>query len=295
MPETPDETSPSSADWSTRGFTAVKLGWGPFGRDADLDVALVRAARKAAGDEVELMFDIGLGWPNADHAIRQVRRFEERIVPTGWRSRSGRTTSPATASSPTPSRRASPAVKRTPPAGALLSSWSAATSTSSSRTSPAPAASPSALRIAQLAELQGRGHGAARLEHRHHQGRHPPRHRSDAECHASWSTACRRRRSTSCSTVERFPVVDGMVTLPDRPGLGIEIDEDVRAPLRRGGVATRRNAVWVSTTSSVSAPLSTPAAHSPASVAAAWPPRCWRRWPRRRPPSCRSTICRPSW
>jgi len=28
-------------------------------------------------------------------------------------------------------------------------------------------------------------------------------------------------------TVERFPVINGMVTLPDRPGLGIEIDEDV--------------------------------------------------------------------
>jgi L-alanine-DL-glutamate epimerase-like enolase superfamily enzyme len=28
-------------------------------------------------------------------------------------------------------------------------------------------------------------------------------------------------------TVERFPVVDGKVALPTRPGLGIEIDEDV--------------------------------------------------------------------
>ena len=77
MPDTPEETARVVAELVGRGFTAVKLGWGPFGRDADLDVALVRAARQAAGDEVELMFDIGLGWPNADHAIRQVRRFEE--------------------------------------------------------------------------------------------------------------------------------------------------------------------------------------------------------------------------
>jgi L-alanine-DL-glutamate epimerase-like enolase superfamily enzyme len=34
--------------------------------------------------------------------------------------------------------------------------------------------------------------------------------------------------------VERFPVVDGMVELPDKPGLGIEIDEDV---VRRYSVA----------------------------------------------------------
>ena len=31
------------------GFNAIKLGWGPLGRDADLDVALVgRRARPAA-------------------------------------------------------------------------------------------------------------------------------------------------------------------------------------------------------------------------------------------------------
>ena len=28
-------------------------------------------------------------------------------------------------------------------------------------------------------------------------------------------------------TVERFPLVDGLVALPERPGLGIEIDEEV--------------------------------------------------------------------
>jgi len=77
MPETPDETRQVVADLVERGFTAIKLGWGPWGRDPDLDIALARAAREAAGDQVELMFDIGLGWPNADHAIRQVRRLAE--------------------------------------------------------------------------------------------------------------------------------------------------------------------------------------------------------------------------
>ena len=77
MPDTPKETAAVVSALVERGFTAIKLGWGPFGRDADLDVTLVRAARLAAGDDIDLMFDIGLGWPNADHAIRQVRRFEE--------------------------------------------------------------------------------------------------------------------------------------------------------------------------------------------------------------------------
>ncbi len=77
MPFTPREVETVVGDLVDRGFTAIKLGWGPFGQDPDLDIALVRAARKAAGDGVELMLDIGLGWPDADHAIRQVRRLEE--------------------------------------------------------------------------------------------------------------------------------------------------------------------------------------------------------------------------
>src|SRR5262249_33041904 len=77
MPETPDRAGEGVGSLVGRGFQAIKLGWGPWGRDPDLDVDLARAARQAAGDGVELMFDIGLGWPNADHAIRQVRRLEE--------------------------------------------------------------------------------------------------------------------------------------------------------------------------------------------------------------------------
>ena len=51
-----------------RGFRALKLGWGPFGRrDAATDEAIVRAARDAAGPGVELMIDAGGSdafWPH---------------------------------------------------------------------------------------------------------------------------------------------------------------------------------------------------------------------------------------
>ena len=51
-----------------RGFRALKLGWGPFGRrDAATDEAIVRAARDAAGAGVELMIDAGASdayWPH---------------------------------------------------------------------------------------------------------------------------------------------------------------------------------------------------------------------------------------
>jgi L-rhamnonate dehydratase len=44
------------------GFKAMKFGWGGFGRDLKSDVALVRAAREAAGTEIRLMIDVGLCW-----------------------------------------------------------------------------------------------------------------------------------------------------------------------------------------------------------------------------------------
>jgi L-rhamnonate dehydratase len=77
MPETPEETRRVVAAQRGAGFGAVKLGWGPFGRDADLDVALVRAAREAGGDDFDLMIDIGCGWRSAREGIERVRRMEE--------------------------------------------------------------------------------------------------------------------------------------------------------------------------------------------------------------------------
>jgi L-rhamnonate dehydratase len=61
-----------------RGFTAVKFGWGPFGEDPRSDIEVVRAAREAGGDDVELMIDAG--WRRrrtAKDAIHMVRSIEE--------------------------------------------------------------------------------------------------------------------------------------------------------------------------------------------------------------------------
>ncbi len=50
-----------------KGFTAVKIGWGPFGRvDAATDEAIVRTAREAIGDGGLLLVDAGASdafWP----------------------------------------------------------------------------------------------------------------------------------------------------------------------------------------------------------------------------------------
>ena len=75
MPDTPAEAGREAEKWAAQGFTAVKLGWGGFGKSEATDVALVESARRAMGERVELMLDIGLVW-DAATAIQQVRRME---------------------------------------------------------------------------------------------------------------------------------------------------------------------------------------------------------------------------
>ena len=65
------------------GYRAMKFGWGGFGRDRRRDVALVRAAREGAGDDVALMIDVGLCWdlPTAlERVAALVPAFEERLA-----------------------------------------------------------------------------------------------------------------------------------------------------------------------------------------------------------------------
>lgn len=56
---TPDDMKRAVAQYMEHGFRAIKFGWGVFGHDLDRDVALVRAAREEAGPTVDLMVDGG--------------------------------------------------------------------------------------------------------------------------------------------------------------------------------------------------------------------------------------------
>ena len=56
---TPEETAELARQAVGLGLTAVKFGWGPFGKDVSTDVAHVEAARRTVGDQVELMVDAG--------------------------------------------------------------------------------------------------------------------------------------------------------------------------------------------------------------------------------------------
>jgi len=61
----PVETLPERiAEMKGRGFSAMKLGWEPFGQEGlATDEMLVRTAREAAGDDVTLLVDAGGSYP----------------------------------------------------------------------------------------------------------------------------------------------------------------------------------------------------------------------------------------
>jgi L-rhamnonate dehydratase len=76
MPETIEQVRTIAERVVERGYTALKLGWGPLGRDLDHDVALIRTAREVLGPERTLMVDGGRAY-SVRSALQLLRRVEE--------------------------------------------------------------------------------------------------------------------------------------------------------------------------------------------------------------------------
>jgi L-rhamnonate dehydratase len=76
-PEDVEQVRDTAARLRQAGFTAMKFGWGGFGRDTKGDVELVRAARQGAGDDVDLLIDVGLCWdlPTALERVNALAEF----------------------------------------------------------------------------------------------------------------------------------------------------------------------------------------------------------------------------
>ena len=77
-PEDVGQVRETAARLRQAGFTAMKFGWGGFGRDRARDVALVRAAREGAGVDVALLIDVGLCWdlPTALERAQALAEFD---------------------------------------------------------------------------------------------------------------------------------------------------------------------------------------------------------------------------
>jgi L-alanine-DL-glutamate epimerase-like enolase superfamily enzyme len=59
MPENKETVREMVESYISQGFTAIKFGWGPLGYDVHFDIELIKTARQAAGDKVDIMIDIG--------------------------------------------------------------------------------------------------------------------------------------------------------------------------------------------------------------------------------------------
>jgi L-alanine-DL-glutamate epimerase-like enolase superfamily enzyme len=90
----PDPLRRKLHDVIERGFRAIKLGWRPFGRrNRRFDELLVRTAREAVGDDVDIMVDAGGSeqfWPHGLNWARETAKmladygvvwFEEPLPP----------------------------------------------------------------------------------------------------------------------------------------------------------------------------------------------------------------------
>jgi L-alanine-DL-glutamate epimerase-like enolase superfamily enzyme len=73
--DTPAETERIGRSLVEQGYRAVKFGWGPMGQGEASDLAQVAAARRGLGNSTELMVDAGLCWDTAT-AIRRAKQFE---------------------------------------------------------------------------------------------------------------------------------------------------------------------------------------------------------------------------
>jgi L-alanine-DL-glutamate epimerase-like enolase superfamily enzyme len=79
MPETAEEVRQIAERAVAAGYTALKLGWGPLGRDLAGDVELIGAARETVGAERALMIDGGRAF-TVKRALELLRHVEaERL------------------------------------------------------------------------------------------------------------------------------------------------------------------------------------------------------------------------
>ncbi|HEV8378707.1 MAG TPA: mandelate racemase/muconate lactonizing enzyme family protein [Tepidisphaeraceae bacterium] len=63
--DSPEQTFQTARGLKDRGFRAMKFGWGPLGsKDAAFDEALAKSAREGIGNDAELMVDAGVCWGN---------------------------------------------------------------------------------------------------------------------------------------------------------------------------------------------------------------------------------------
>lgn len=73
----PEDNKAIIKDLKKKGFTSLKFGGGVLGDDPDLDVAIIRAVREEAGKDFELQIDLAAKWRTPEHTLMMAKRLEE--------------------------------------------------------------------------------------------------------------------------------------------------------------------------------------------------------------------------
>jgi L-alanine-DL-glutamate epimerase-like enolase superfamily enzyme len=225
MPETADDVHRVVEAQLQAGFRAVKLGWGPLGQDAERDIALVRAARQALGDDHDLMIDIGKGWAGLGDAIDRARRMaefrpywiEEPFMPDDYASYRALAKAVKTPIAAGEEESTLPDFERLVDSGAVTVVQPDVTRAGGITET---------MRIAGMAF----GRGKRPVLHAWSTGiiKAASLHVLAAMEHAEYFEYCVQTTELNQRLVaEKFPVADGYVDIPQKPGLGVHIDQDV--------------------------------------------------------------------
>lgn len=80
MPSTEDEVKRLVDYHMVKGYSGIKFGWGKLGEDQAHDLRLIRAARKALGPDKLLMIDIAMNWREYKAALDACHAYEQEGV-----------------------------------------------------------------------------------------------------------------------------------------------------------------------------------------------------------------------
>ena len=235
MPDTAAEVTDAVTELREQGFTAVKLGWGPLGKNPRRDVELAAAAKTAAGDGVEIMIDAGLGYvADAKTAIEVAREYEQLDV--YWLEE------PFEPDEYEAYAELADTVDLRVTAGEQDVTWWGFRELI--ERAHVDVVQPDVtrcggitetLRIAELA----RSHGIETVPHAWKSGiiKAASLHCNAVMPDGVWQEYCVADTPINTSlTVQRLPIeADGCVAVPTAPGLGVDLDEDVLESLRIDG------------------------------------------------------------
>lgn len=229
--DTPQETQAIGQKLAGAGYQAVKFGWGPMGQSEASDLAHVAAARAGLGSNVELMIDAGLCWDTAT-AIRRSKQFEQ-FNPT-WLEEPlhpDNLQGYARLSAASPVRIA--AGEEVCDVGEFRTLMD---------TGGIDVVQVDVTRVGGLARSKRIGWDSAErhrlcVNHSYKTGINiaASLHFVAALPNTHYFEYCVEQGALRQTlTKQRFPVIDGMIRVPEEPGLGVELDEAVVAKYRVG-------------------------------------------------------------